>query len=104
MLPHCKRRIGLWFRSAAWSTLSNGWVFPERHMAGKILISYRRADEPGFAAALYSRLEEEFPSDLVMDVETRWGEDFVKELKVRARGCGCWLPTFASNGKNLIGE
>ncbi len=37
---------------------------------GKIFISYRRDDDPGFAQALYLRLEQEFGGEnLFMDVE-----------------------------------
>jgi hypothetical protein len=46
---------------------------------GKIFISYRRDDDPGFAHALYLRLEQEFGGEsLFMDVEGHIepGDDF----------------------------
>jgi hypothetical protein len=52
-------------------------------MAGKIFISYRRDDDPGFARALYQRLEQEFPRENVfMDVEghIKPGDDFREVL------------------------
>lgn len=49
-------------------------------MSGRIFINYRRGDEPGFALALYTRLEQAFSRDqLFMDVEggIGAGHDFV---------------------------
>jgi hypothetical protein len=50
-------------------------------MAGKIFLSYRREDEPGFALTLFGRLEQSFPIErLFMDVEggIAAGQDFVQ--------------------------
>jgi hypothetical protein len=50
-------------------------------MAGKIFISYRRDDDPGFAQLLHRSLAEEFrASNLFMDVEghIRPGDNFVQ--------------------------
>jgi TIR domain len=52
-------------------------------MSGKIFINYRRGDEPGFAQALFGRLEQAFPADkLFMDVDgIEPGRDFVQILE-----------------------
>jgi WD40 repeat protein len=64
-------------------------------MAGNIFISYRRDDDPGFAQALYQRLEKEFTRDRVfMDVETRQlklGDDFVAILSEQVARCDALL-------------
>lgn len=52
-------------------------------VVGRIFINYRRADDPGFARALYQLLEAAFPAgSLFMDVEghIRPGQDFVQAL------------------------
>jgi hypothetical protein len=59
-------------------------------MAGNIFISYRRDDDPGFAYALYLRLEQEFPGEsLFMDVEgqIKPGDDFVAVLSEQVARC-----------------
>src|ERR1700758_2780596 len=58
-------------------------------MAGKIFISYRRGDDPGFAQALYARLEQAFPPEqLFMDVDNiEPGFDFVKVLEEQVAQC-----------------
>ena len=61
---------------------------------GKIFISYRRDDDPGFAQALYLRLEQEFGSaNLFMDVEgqIKPGDDFVKVLNDQVAQCDVLL-------------
>src|SRR5262245_22959110 len=63
-------------------------------MAGKIFLSYRREDEPGFALALFGRLEQSFPSErLFMDVEggIAAGQDFVRVLEDQVRACDVML-------------
>jgi hypothetical protein len=52
-------------------------------MAGKIFINYRRGDDPGFAQALFARLEQAFRADqLFMDIDSiKPGLDFVRELE-----------------------
>lgn len=55
-------------------------------MPGKIFITYRRGDDPGFTQALYQRLEAEFTAnDLFMDVEghIKPGDDFVAVLNAQ---------------------
>jgi hypothetical protein len=63
-------------------------------MSGKIFLNYRREDDPGFALALFGRLEQSFPSDqLFMDVEggIKAGEDFVRVLEERVNACDVML-------------
>jgi hypothetical protein len=63
-------------------------------VAGNIFISYRRTDEPGFALALYTRLEQEFPSEkLFMDVEghIKAGDDFTAVLNEQVAQCDVLL-------------
>jgi hypothetical protein len=58
-------------------------------MAGNIFINYRRGDDPGFTQALYSRLEQAFPSEsLFMDVDNiAPGLDFVQVLNDQVARC-----------------
>jgi TIR domain len=58
-------------------------------MAGKIFINYRRGDDPGFAQALFARLEQAFPPEqLFMDVEyIEPGLDFVRVLTDQVAEC-----------------
>jgi hypothetical protein len=61
---------------------------------GKIFVSYRRSDDPGFAQALYLRLESEFGGDNVfMDVEghIKAGDDFVTVLNDQVAQCDVLL-------------
>ena len=70
---------------------------------GKIFISYRRSDDPGFAQALYLRLEQEFGSaNVFMDVEghIKPGDDFVKVLNDWVAQCDVLL---AIIGEDWIG-
>ena len=63
-------------------------------MSGKIFINYRRGDEPGFALALYGRLELSFsPEQLFMDVEggIPAGHDFVQVLGTQLAQCDVLL-------------
>jgi chemotaxis protein histidine kinase CheA len=58
-------------------------------MTGKIFINYRRGDDPGFAQALFARLEQVFPPEkLFMDVDNiEPGLDFVEVLKEQVAQC-----------------
>ena len=58
-------------------------------MAGKIFINYRRGDDPGFAQALFGRLEQAFPPEqLFMDVDNiEPGLDFVRVLADQVAEC-----------------
>jgi hypothetical protein len=72
--------------------------------SGKIFISYRRDDDPGFAHALYLRLEQEFASgDLFMDVEghIKPGDDFVKVLNDQVAQCDVLLAIIGEEWVNL---
>ena len=63
-------------------------------MPGRIFISYRRGDEPGFAHALYARLEQVFSNkQLFMDVEggIPAGADFVVVLEAEVAQCDVLL-------------
>jgi TIR domain len=58
-------------------------------MAGKIFINYRRGDDPGFAQALFGRLEQAFPAEqLFIDVDNiEPGLDFVRVLTDQVTEC-----------------
>ena len=61
---------------------------------GKIFISYRRSDDPGFALFVHERLEQEFGrANLFMDVEghIKPGDDFVKVLNDWVAQCDVLL-------------
>ncbi len=63
-------------------------------MAGKIFISYRRDDQPGFARALFQTLEAEFgPKAIFFDVEgsIKAGQDFVQILEEQVSACDAML-------------
>jgi hypothetical protein len=70
-------------------------------MAGKIFINYRRGDDPGFAQALYGRLEQAFrPDRLFMDVDNiEPGLDFVRVLNEQVAQCDVLICVI---GKNWI--
>ena len=68
-------------------------------MSGKIFLSYRREDEPGFALALFGRLEQSFaPERLFMDVEggIAAGQDFVRVLEDQVSACDVMLVVIGS--------
>ena len=52
-------------------------------MAGKIVINYRRGDDPGFAGRLFDRLEEAFTAERIfIDIDNiEPGLDFVRVLE-----------------------
>src|SRR5262249_51208685 len=63
-------------------------------MTGNIFLSYRRDDEPGFALALFGRLEHSFPLErLFMDVEggIEAGGGFVWGLEGQVGACDVML-------------
>src|SRR5215467_4422815 len=63
-------------------------------MTGGIFLSYRRDDDPGFALALFFRLEQSFPPEqLFMDVEggIKAGQDFVRVLEEQVSACDVML-------------
>ena len=71
-------------------------------MAGNIFINYRRDDDAGFTQALYSRLEQAFPSEsLFMDVDNiAPGLDFVQVLNDEVARCDVVIAVI---GKNWLG-
>ena len=70
-------------------------------MPGKIFISYRRGDDPGFTQALLARLEQVFPREqLFMDVDSiPAGMDFVRTLDEQVAQCDVLLAVI---GKHWI--
>jgi hypothetical protein len=77
--------IGPTSREIVTANFRRSWL----HMAGKIFINYRRGDDPGFAQALFARLEQAFPPEqLFMDVEyVEPGLDFVRVLTDQVAEC-----------------
>jgi hypothetical protein len=76
-------------------------------MSGNIFLSYRREDDPGFALALFGRLEQSFPAEqLFMDVEggIRAGEDFVRVLEDQVNACDVMLVLIGSKWLTAIDE
>jgi WD40 repeat protein len=76
-------------------------------MAGNIFISYRRSDDPGFAQALYLRLEQEFPGDsLFMDVEgqIKPGDDFEAVLNAQVAQCDVLLAIIGERWIDAVDE
>ena len=70
------------------------FVSYEDEPRGRIFISYRRDDAPGFALSIYQCLEQEFRGeDLFMDVEgqIKPGDDFVKVLSNQIAQCNVLL-------------
>jgi hypothetical protein len=69
-------------------------------MAGNIFINYRRDDEAGFTQALYSRLEQAFPSEsLFIDVDNiAPGDDFVQVLNDQIARCDVLIAASARTG------
>lgn len=76
-------------------------------MAGKIFLNYRRGDTPGFALALYGRLEQSFRGDrLFMDVEggIGAGRDFVRVLARQVEECDVLLALIGEGWLNATDE
>lgn len=82
-------------------------------MSGKIFISYRREDEPGFALALFVSLDQSFSAErLFMDVEggIKAGEDFTRVLHRQVSECDVmlaligrsWLKATDENGRRRL--
>jgi hypothetical protein len=68
-------------------------------VAGNIFINYRRDDDAGFTQALYSRLEQAFPSEsLFMDVDNiAPGLDFVQVLNDEVARCDVVIAVIGKN-------
>jgi hypothetical protein len=75
-------------------------------MAGNIFINYRRGDDPGFTQALYSRLEQVFPSErLFMDVDNiAPGLDFVQVLNDQVARCDVLIAVIGKTWLNATDE
>jgi TIR domain len=75
--------------------------------AAKIFFSYRREDEPGYALALFGRLEQSFPIErLFMDVEggIKAGQDFVQVLEDQVSTCDVMLVLIGPKWLNSTDE
>jgi hypothetical protein len=75
-------------------------------MAGNIFINYRRDDDAGFTQALYSRLEQAFPSEsLFMDVDNiAPGLDFVQVLSEEVARCDVVIAVIGKNWLSAADE
>jgi hypothetical protein len=75
-------------------------------MGGNIFINYRRDDDAGFTQALYSRLEQSFPSDsLFMDVDNiAPGADFVQVLNDEVARCDVVIAVIGKNWLSVTDE
>jgi WD40 repeat protein len=76
-------------------------------MPGRIFLNYRRGDDPGFALALYSRLEQSFQTEqLFMDVEggIPAGADFVEVLKAQVAECDVLLALIGQNWLTAVDD
>jgi ABC-type sugar transport system substrate-binding protein len=73
-----------------------------RSVTGKIFITYRRHDEPGYAQAMFLLLEKEFGRDeLFMDVQgyVKPGYHFVRVLEAQVAACDVMLSVIGPNWK-----
>jgi formylglycine-generating enzyme required for sulfatase activity len=67
-------------------------------MNGKIFINYRREDDPGNTGRLADRLQEAFPEQLFMDVDSiAPGLDFVQVLQEQVAKCDVLLAVIGKN-------
>jgi len=75
-------------------------------VAGNIFINYRRDDDAGFTQALYSRLEQAFPSEsLFMDVDNiAPGLDFVQVLNDEVARCDVVIAVIGKNWLSVTDE
>jgi hypothetical protein len=83
-------------------------------VAGNIFINYRRGDDPGFAQALFGRLEQAFSSDqLFMDIDDiAPGLDFVEVMNQQVAKCDVlisvigrsWLAATDETGKRRLDD
>jgi hypothetical protein len=74
-------------------------------MAGKIFISYRRDDDPGFAQLLHKSLAEQFPAaDLFMDIEghIKPGDDFVQVIDSQVAATDVLLVVIGPHWSKLL--
>ena len=76
-------------------------------MVGRIFLSYRRDDDPGYALALFGRLEQSLPIErLFMDVEGGIGpgHDFFRVIEDQVNTCDVMLVLIGSKWLNAIDE
>jgi TIR domain len=75
-------------------------------MTRRIFINYRRGDDPGFAQALYGRLEHAFPSDnLFIDIDSiEPGLDFIRVLEEQVASCDVVLAVIGRGWLNARDE
>src|SRR5262245_33328637 len=83
-------------------------------MTGKIFISYRREDEPGFARRLYDTLEQKFSNEqLFRDLDSiPAGADFVSTIETEIYQCDVllavigkgWIDARDSNGQRRLDQ
>ena len=68
-------------------------------MQGRIFLSYRRGDDPGFAGRLFDQLQNAFePEQLFMDVDSiQPGDDFVAVLEEQIAKCDVLLAVIGRN-------
>ncbi len=74
---------------------------------GRIFLSYRRDDDPGYALALFGRLEQSLPIErLFMDVEGGIGpgHDFFRVIEDQVNTCDVMLVLIGSKWLNAIDE
>jgi ABC-type multidrug transport system ATPase subunit len=94
--------------------LENGKIGPVQQSL-KIFINYRREDDPGFAQALFQRLESAFDSrQLFMDVEGQLkpGDNYGIVLRNKVASCDVllavigprWLAASDENGRRRLGN
>ena len=71
-------------------------------MPPRVLVSYRRADGPGFARMVYDRLEERFPERVFMDLDDiEPGTDFAARITESVRDAAVVVAVI---GKNWTGS
>jgi hypothetical protein len=83
-------------------------------VSGKIFLSYRRGDDPGFAGRLYDRLCASFkPDQIFMDIDNiPAGQDFARILQEQIDKCDVllavigpnWLSTRYENGQRRLDD
>ena len=75
-------------------------------MAGRIFISYRRADTAGFNYAIYNRLANHFGADeIFMDIDDiEPGNDFVSVLESAVDACDVLIALIGPQWVNIRDE
>jgi len=75
-------------------------------MTGKIFVSYRREDEPGYALALYHGLRDYFDADQIfMDVDTlEPGQDFVTVIEEAVSQCDVFIAIIGKRWSSCADE